>query len=251
MSDMDRKNTDNLYREADVDAASVVDDSILASIMAVDGTAADYDDNTDSLEAIANSIKDAVTEPPTAKSLQDTLHKDGSYTYDNTTDSLEAIADAVAAISVPVSTTSATTTGTLVEDSAMGTGAPNVAYPVISSDTANTFGSWVQLDASAATDIWINSVTIGFDVSSFTAGDTSFCVEVGTGTATSEVAKIRVSALLGQASDVGWIAPMVLTLAIPIKVASGTRIAARVTDDIADAHEYGIGIAFYTALETS
>jgi hypothetical protein len=43
-------------------------------------------------------IYDAVSEPPTAKSLQDTLHKDGSYTYDNTTDSLEAIADKVSVV---------------------------------------------------------------------------------------------------------------------------------------------------------
>lgn len=43
-------------------------------------------------------LTSAVTEPPTAKSLHDILHKDGSYTFDNTTDSLEAIADAVVVI---------------------------------------------------------------------------------------------------------------------------------------------------------
>jgi|GEM_PF-1735618 len=46
-------------------------------------------------ETTIAGIFDAVSEPPTAKSLHDILHKDGSYTFDNTTDSLEAIADAL------------------------------------------------------------------------------------------------------------------------------------------------------------
>jgi len=44
-------------------------------------------------DAIVEDITSAVDEPPTTNSLQDILHKDGSYTYDNTTDSLEAIRD--------------------------------------------------------------------------------------------------------------------------------------------------------------
>jgi hypothetical protein len=36
-----------------------------------------------------------VTGAPTANTLADTLHKDGNFTYDNTTDSLEAIADSI------------------------------------------------------------------------------------------------------------------------------------------------------------
>ena len=38
-------------------------------------------------------VTNAVPEPPTTNSLQDILHKDGSYTYDNTTDALEALRD--------------------------------------------------------------------------------------------------------------------------------------------------------------
>ncbi len=45
------------------------------------------------IAAVTSDIADAVPEPPTTNSLQDTLHKDGSYTYDNTTDSFEAIRD--------------------------------------------------------------------------------------------------------------------------------------------------------------
>ncbi|MHC4867689.1 MAG: hypothetical protein ACYTEX_26765, partial [Planctomycetota bacterium] len=39
------------------------------------------------------SVTAAVSEPPTTNSLQDTLHKDGTYDFDNTTDSLEALSD--------------------------------------------------------------------------------------------------------------------------------------------------------------
>lgn len=42
---------------------------------------------------VDNALDTAVAQPPTATSLNDTLHKDGSYTYDNTTDSLEALRD--------------------------------------------------------------------------------------------------------------------------------------------------------------
>lgn len=49
-------------------------------------------------EELKKEITKAVPEPPTANSLQDVLHKDGSYTYDNTTDSLEALSDAVVAL---------------------------------------------------------------------------------------------------------------------------------------------------------
>ncbi|MCP3925058.1 MAG: hypothetical protein GY714_20970 [Desulfobacterales bacterium] len=52
--------------------------------------------------AIIADITAAVDEPPTAKSLHDTLHKDGSYTYDNTTDSLEAISDKVTTVDTVV-----------------------------------------------------------------------------------------------------------------------------------------------------
>ena len=49
--------------------------------------------------AIITDLASAVPEPPTAKSLQDILHKDTNYTYSKATDSLEALADAIAAIS--------------------------------------------------------------------------------------------------------------------------------------------------------
>jgi hypothetical protein len=49
-----------------------------------------------SLYDVAKTINTVgVTVAPTANTLADTLHKDGSFTYDNTTDSLEALSDKI------------------------------------------------------------------------------------------------------------------------------------------------------------
>ena len=126
--------------------ASVVDDSILAKILAKANPAVanQYNNTTDSHEAISDKIgvfsgetgaaqddsirasldlahtdldailvdtaaiiadvTSAVDEPPTAKSLHDILHKDGSYTYDNTTDALEMVSDKIGVFSGEVGT---------------------------------------------------------------------------------------------------------------------------------------------------
>lgn len=51
--------------------------------------------NETKLDALIVDIASAVPEPPTAKSLQDILHKDTNYTYSKATDALEAISDEV------------------------------------------------------------------------------------------------------------------------------------------------------------
>ena len=50
-------------------------------------------------ERLAAELNTALAEPPTANSVADMIHADGSYTYDNTTDSLEAIRNAIDALS--------------------------------------------------------------------------------------------------------------------------------------------------------
>ena len=57
-------------------------------------------------EAIKNIRETAIdgSSTPTANTLSDTLHKDGSYTFDNTTDSLEALRDAMDAYDVTTQT---------------------------------------------------------------------------------------------------------------------------------------------------
>jgi len=92
------------------------------------------------LEYLADSVADAqadintaVDEPPTAKSLQDILHKDGSYTFDNTTDSLEAIADTQAtavAHATQVALAPAVVTKTLTDWAAATNAAFTVSGPV-------------------------------------------------------------------------------------------------------------------------
>ncbi|KKN45582.1 hypothetical protein LCGC14_0681470 [marine sediment metagenome] len=56
---------------------------------------------------VGAALDTAISSTPTGSSLNDILHKDGSYTFDNTTDSLEAIADAVSGISSPTDVTNA------------------------------------------------------------------------------------------------------------------------------------------------
>lgn len=107
---------------ADATLAKMVDDSWIAHILAIDGDVSDYDDNTDSLEAIrdhATTIKTdttaiiedvsaAVPLTPTANSLQDIISKlDGANTYDNTLHSLEAIGDLVTATAQATNVTTA------------------------------------------------------------------------------------------------------------------------------------------------
>lgn len=95
--------------------SGITNESIWAYLLSKSSTpaASSYDNETDSLEAIADAVgaigsptdvTGAVPEPPTAKSLQDILHKDGSFTYSKTSDSLEAIGTDTDAIIVDIAT---------------------------------------------------------------------------------------------------------------------------------------------------
>ncbi len=163
---------------------------------------------------------------------------------------LEQLAVDVAAVDAPVSTASATTTGTIVEDSAAGTGTPDITQ-VDTSASDNTFGSWVELDASASADSWICAITV--NIGGAQANDCNIVVEIGTGTATSEATKIRFSFRFEYDGSVGSKMPIVYPVIVPIKVASGTRIAARAS--ASDPTGVGvmptfIGIQYYQGLET-
>jgi hypothetical protein len=211
-----------------------------------------------------------VPQPPVATSLQDILHKDTNYTYSKTTDSLEAIADTVGTAAelakVPksdaavtwnatalasiksygniVSLASATTAGVIVEDG--NTGTANVVTITSKDDTANTFGSWTQIDASASANSWLASITISF----FNWGASGVCVlEIGTGVALSEATKVRCSFYFTYMSGVGCMIPVGITFPIPIKIASGTRIAARLATGDAN-KSINLGHQLYQSLET-
>ena len=181
---------------------------------------------------------------PTAGALTDILSKAaGSRTFDKATDSLESIKDAIDTISTPVSTTSATTNGVIVEDGTSGT--PNIVA-LASSATANTFGAWVEVDASVSADSWIKAITVTHSHNN----TVSFVIEIGIGGAGSEATKIRFSGYLRYASIAGFVVPTVYNLSIPIKVASGTRIAARVSDSYAAENSFKVGVQYYQSIET-
>ncbi len=135
--------------------------------------------------------------------------------------------------------TNVTSTGTIVQDSAMGTGTPDVvACPA--SQTPNTFGAWTTLDASVATDVWL----MGFSVNATPTITDNWVVEIGTGE--SPTAIIRVS---GHASSA--LISHFITLPIPIKIASGTKISAHASDtssSVGSAIDYYIGLSSYKSL---
>lgn len=217
---------------------------------------ADYD-----RQYIKKQIASIVPATPTAGSLQDILSKAaGGNTFDKATDSLEMLSDKVGAYAgtsgagatesikaeldlvkaktdlISGTRYGTTTTGVIVQDG--NTGAPSlvsIQAPV----NANTFGSWTELDASTSADSWIAGFTIGgLDAS-------PICIEIGTGAALSEAAKIRFS-FYSIGGD-----QMYIPLPIPIKVASGTRIAARASKSTGSgAENYSIGLSMYQSLET-
>ena len=98
---IDADSLDKLVGTSDTDQAfpaSIVDHSILAAIMTSDGDHTGYDRATDSLEAIADAISgagfgSAVSQTPTARSMQDILEKDDSGNFNDADDSLEMISD--------------------------------------------------------------------------------------------------------------------------------------------------------------
>ncbi len=94
-------NLDHLMKTVVVDKqdmdAEVVQGSVLSHICTkTDGDMDDFDPTTDSLEAIADAVTGfttAVSQTPTARSVQDILEKDGGGTFSAADDSLEAISD--------------------------------------------------------------------------------------------------------------------------------------------------------------
>lgn len=187
-----------------------------------------YDADTDSNEAIADYIKNAVPQPPTANSLHDILHKNGSYTYDNTTDSLEAIRD----YSV-VGNICTTTAGTIIQDGA--TGAPN-SVNVTGHSSADTFGSWTALDASTASIVWISHI-----ICQMNAAD-QYCIEIGTGGGPTTIIRFSFQCV---ANDI-----LALPISPPIKVAASTAISARVATHGGGFDVANIGLSYYIGLET-
>jgi len=129
-----------------------------------------------------------------------------------------------------------TTTGIIVQDGATGT--PNNV--ILVDGNANTFGAWVELDASASANGWLCIIC----ASAITEVNNKVCLEIGTGAAASEVTKARFSFNITKAN---W----PLTLPKVIRVASGTRIAARCSSSTGGSSNLlNCGISMYQNLET-
>lgn len=144
---------------------------------------------------------------------------------------LNAIYDAVAAI-LPV-----TSTGVIVEDGATGTPCVTTLY---TSTNPNTFGDWVQIDASVSGDSWI----CGVIVTPGAAAVRHWVLEIGTGAGGAESTKIRFSWRDGGSATPG---PFVLPVSVPIKVTSGTRIAARVSNSTGQ-EDCKVAVQYYQSL---
>ena len=219
---------------------------------------------------VDTALNTAVPASPTADSLNDIMSKAaGGNAFDKATDSLEMISDKVGAYAgtsgagatesvkaeldlvkaktdtIVVSVIGTTTAGTIVQDTTTGT--PDIVN-VTTSASANTFGSWATIDASAAADVWISHVTITPRMGTTATVTFTYCVEIGTGAA--PVAKIRFSGYVEQVSTAGIIGSMVFSLSIPIKVASGTAISARASDSGTDDIIFAVGVSYYLGLET-
>jgi hypothetical protein len=85
-------------------AGAAANESLLADMVLMqtdlDAILADTEalDSAGEMQSLTGTISvetTGITGAPTAQTLADTLHKDGSFTFDNTTDALEAIADQV------------------------------------------------------------------------------------------------------------------------------------------------------------
>ncbi len=150
-------------------------------------------------------------------------------------DLIKTKTDTIAGSSVSIA--SATTTGVIVADGTTGT--PNIV--TVQSGDANTFGNWVQLDASVSADSWLCCVTVGQNGTWFAGGNT---VEIGIGAAPNEATKVRFSFYTSASQYLTF----VYTIPIPIKVANGTRIAAR-TAIANPTVNMKISISMYQSLE--
>jgi hypothetical protein len=159
--------------------------------------------------------------------------KNTSSTYDRSTDSLEAISENV--------TAGRYSTGTIVEDTSTGT--PKVV-DVTSSASANTFGSWTEIDASLAANSYIFSVIVGFGDDDSLA--TVHTVEIGTGASPTTI--IRFSFAQEYKSRVGMYVPFQFCIPKAIYVVAGTAISARLSDNEANANPAKISVQYYNSL---
>ncbi len=136
-----------------------------------------------------------------------------------------------------------------------GDGTTQLTIGAFGSDTADNYvrvtsgaggdnlGSWVQLVASLGADSYLNRV----DIIGTAPVTIAFAVEIGTGAGASEVTKVRVGSKSILDTD-GALYQNSFYINPPIKIASGTRIAARTTDSAAGSQALDVNIGWQIGL---
>ncbi len=115
---------------------------------------------------------------------------------------------------------------TQLEIGAFAAAAADNSVAVVSGG-ANTLGSWTQLVASLGADSYLANIYLCVaDIR--VNGAKIFAVEIGTGAGMSEVTKVRIPFHMYHDVD-GFAYSESIGISPPIKIASGTRIAARTT----------------------
>ena len=132
-------------------------------------------------------------------------------------------------------------TGRIVESGA--TGAPCL-QTLTTGESANTFGAWLQYIASTPADWWLTSCII-YPSSYYMLG---IVFEIGVGAAASEVTYVRFSIRFMIQNAQGDMGSNIYTVPIPIKIASGSRIAMRAAVDVANARTFYTSLQFYQSL---
>ena len=175
---------------------------------------------------------------PLEQHLRKLLQKTTSPAYDANTDSNEALSEKIDG-----------TDGTIVQGSATAVTTSSLKN-IVAGAAGNTFGVWASIDASTAADVWISHVAVTPQTTILGADTTErYILEVGTGASPSEAAKMRFAFTyrVDFTSNVGYVnrPPIVFALPKPIKVASGTRIAARCSCSVAAAKSLSVGVSYY------
>jgi len=115
---------------------------------------------------------------------------------------------------------------------------PTVASPA----TAWAWGSWVEIvPANTITSDFVITHLIALEDPATPAVDTRIqtVFQLGIGDAGSEVVIISIPVTFLIDSKVGHVAPWIIPLPVPRKVAANSRVAIRVTDSVATAFTYG------------
>lgn len=143
-----------------------------------------------------------------------------------------------------VSLSSVTQSGIIIQHGTSGT--PDIII-CSTSDSDNTFGAWVTVEAVAGNNNYICVITVTpvlFPLS------TLGIIEIGTGAPGAESTKIRFSWAESSIGGVAAPIPMLFTLSIPKAPATTLRIAARVSCSNPTAvRNVAVGVSFYNGLE--